>query len=64
VREAAPDATRRLADFLARDAQANQEAMLFLRNEGARIAELIGRGRASMNAEATCAFLLVDAAAG
>jgi archaellum component FlaC len=64
VREAAPDATRRLADYLASDPQANQDAMLFLRNDGARIAELIGRGRASMNAEATRAFLLIDAAAG
>jgi hypothetical protein len=63
VREAAPDAAERLADYLAQDPQANQEAMLFLRNEGARIAELIGRGRASMNAEATRAFLLIDAAA-
>ncbi|WP_135213266.1 methyl-accepting chemotaxis protein [Vitreimonas flagellata] len=64
VRDAAPDATHRLADFLTRDAHANQEAMLFLRNEGMRIAELIGRGRAAMNAEATRAFLLIDAAAG
>jgi hypothetical protein len=64
VRDAAPDATRRMADFLARDANANHEAMLFLRNEGARIAELIGRGRASMTSEATRAFLLIDAAAG
>lgn len=64
VRDAAPDATRRMADFLARDAAANQEAMLFLRNEGARIAELMGRGRAAMNADATRAFLLIDAAAG
>ncbi|MGE0742855.1 MAG: hypothetical protein AB7O98_16065 [Hyphomonadaceae bacterium] len=64
VRDAAPDAARRLADHLARDGAANQEAMLFLRNEGSRIAELIGRGRAAMNAEATRAFLLIDAAAG
>lgn len=64
VREAAPDASRKLADHLAHDPQANQEAMLFLRNEGARIVELISRGRASMNAEATRAFLLIDAAAG
>lgn len=64
VREAAPDAAQRLADYLASDPHANQEALLFLRNDGARIAELIGRGRASMNAEATRAFLLIDAAAG
>jgi hypothetical protein len=64
VRDAAPDASHRLADFLARDPHANQEAMQFLRNDGARIAELIARGRASMNAEATRIFLLIDAAAG
>jgi len=64
VRDAAPEAARRLGDYLARSAAANQEAMQFLRIEGGRIAELIGRGRAVMNAEATRAFLLIDAAAG
>ncbi|MEZ5959368.1 MAG: hypothetical protein R3C30_02930 [Hyphomonadaceae bacterium] len=64
VRDAAPEAARRMSDFLSRDPNANQEAMLFLRNEGARIAEQIGRGRAQMNAEVTRAFLLIDAAAG
>jgi hypothetical protein len=64
VRDAAPEASRRLGDYLSRNASANQEAMLFLRMDGARIAELIGRGRAVMNAEATRAFLLIDAAAG
>ncbi|MCX7357738.1 MAG: hypothetical protein NT015_06310 [Alphaproteobacteria bacterium] len=64
VRDAAPEAARRMGDFLNRDANANQEAMLFLRNDGARIAEQIGRGRAQMNAEVTRAFLLIDAAAG
>lgn len=64
VRDAAPDATRRLADYLARNPQANQDAMQFLRNEGARIAELLARGRASMQADATRAFLLIDSAAG
>ncbi len=63
VRDAAPEATGRLAQHLAHDPVANQEAMQFLRNEGMRIAELIARGRASMNAEATRAFLLIDAAA-
>lgn len=63
VRDAAPEATERLAQHLAHDHIANQEAMQFLRNEGMRIAELIARGRASMNAEATRAFLLIDAAA-
>lgn len=64
VRDAAAEAVRTMAHHLADDANANQEAMLFLRNDGARIAELIGRGRASMAAEATRAFLLIDAAAG
>lgn len=64
VRDAAPEATRRLGDYLSRNAAANQDAMNFLRLEGGRIAELIGRGRAAMNAEATRAFLLIDAAAG
>lgn len=64
VRDAAPEATGRLAQHLAHDPVANQEAMQFLRTEGMRIAELIARGRASMNAEATRAFLLIDAAAG
>ncbi|MGD9967613.1 MAG: hypothetical protein AB7T59_13915 [Hyphomonadaceae bacterium] len=64
VRDAAPEAARRMADHLARDVHANQEAMQFLRNDGARIAEQIGRGRAQMNAELTRAFLLIDAAAG
>jgi len=64
VRDAAPEAARRMGEFLHRDQNANQEAMLFLRNDGARIAEQIGRGRAQMNAEVTRAFLLIDAAAG
>lgn len=64
VRDAAPEAARRLGDFFARNPQANQDAMQFLRHDGGRIAELIGRGRAQMNAEATRAFLLIDAAAG
>lgn len=38
--------------------------MLFLRNEGARIAEQISRGRGQMNAETTRAFLVIDAAVG
>jgi len=63
VFDAAPEATERLALHLAHDPVANQEAMQFLRNEGMRIAELIARGRASMNAEATRVFLLLDAAA-
>lgn len=64
VRDAAPEAARVMGDFLHRDQNANQEAMQFLRTEGARIAEQIGRGRAQMNAELTRAFLLIDAAAG
>jgi hypothetical protein len=64
VKDAAPDAVQRMSEHLARDGAANQEAMRFLRNEGAHIAELLSRGRASMNAEATRAFLLIDSAAG
>lgn len=64
VRDAAPGAVDHLAEYLAHDAHANQEAMQFLRNDGARIAELLSRGRASMNADATRAFLLIDSAAG
>lgn len=64
VRDAAPEAVRLMGDFLNRNAAANQEAMQFLRSDGARIAEQIGRGRAQMNAELTRAFLLIDAAAG
>lgn len=64
VRDAAAEAARRLGDYLARNPSANQEAMEFLRHEGARIAELLGRGRAAMGAEATRAFLILDAALG
>lgn len=64
VRDAAAESSRRLGDYLARDPHANQEAMHFLRSEGARIAELLGRGRAAMGAEATRAFLILDAALG
>jgi hypothetical protein len=64
VRDSAPGAVDHLADYLAHDQHANQEAMQFLRNDGARIAELLSRGRASMNADATRAFLLIDSAAG
>ncbi|MBY0564214.1 MAG: hypothetical protein K2P58_08505 [Hyphomonadaceae bacterium] len=63
VQDAAPIATRDLSMHLAADANDNDEALQFLRSEGARIAELIARGRASMNAEATRVFLLLDAAA-
>jgi hypothetical protein len=64
VKDAAPDAVDRLAHHMAHDPAANQEAMQFLRNDGARISELLARGRAAMNAEATRAFLLIDSAAG
>ncbi|MES1156926.1 MAG: hypothetical protein ABUL73_04010 [Alphaproteobacteria bacterium] len=64
VKDAASDAVARLADYLSHDADANHEAMLFLQSEGARIAELLARGRAAMGSEATRAFLLIDAAAG
>ncbi len=64
VHDAAKDAAQRLSQHLAADADANQEAMQFMRTEGARIADLLGRGRAAMNAEATRLFLLIDAALG
>ncbi|MGE3142176.1 MAG: hypothetical protein AB7L65_02545 [Hyphomonadaceae bacterium] len=64
VRDAAPDAVNAVADFIDRDATARQDAAHFLKNDGARIAELLGRGRASMSADATRIFLLIDAAAG
>ena len=64
VKDAAPEAVRHLHSYLARDPAANQEAMAFLRSEGARIAELLARGRAAMGSDATRAFLLLDAAAG
>lgn len=62
VRDAAPAAAQAMTDFLAHDQNANQEAMAFLRGEGLRISELLARGRATMNADATRAFLLIDAA--
>jgi hypothetical protein len=62
VREAAPEAVARLEAALRGDAGARIEANTFLRSEGARIAELLGRGRAAMTADATRAFLLLDAA--
>ncbi len=64
VVDAAPHVTQALSDHFARDGNANQDALQFLRHDGQRIAELMGRGRASMAAEATKAFLLIDAAVG
>lgn len=63
VREAAPESVLRLANHLDADARARAEAAAFLGADGARIAELLTRGRASMSADATRAFLLIDAAA-
>ncbi len=62
VRDAAPDAVRRLSDLLEANPGARQQAARFLEAEGARLADLLGRGRASMSADATRAFLLLDAA--
>ncbi len=64
VRDAAPEAVKRLREHLMRNERASHEAMEFLRAEGARITELLARGRAAMNADATQAFLLIDSAAG
>lgn len=62
VREAAPEAVMRLAEHLDDSAEARARAAAFLRAEGARISEQLGRGRASLSAESTRAFLLLDAA--
>jgi hypothetical protein len=64
VQDAAPEAARILSEQLEGDGEAKQEAMHFLRTEGARVADLLNRGRAAMNAEATRIFLLLDAAVG
>ena len=64
VKDAAPEAVRRLSEHLAHDSAANHEAMEFLRDNGARIAELLARGRAAMDGAETRAFLLIDSAAG
>ncbi len=63
VRDAAPNAVGRLADYLSADQHARAAANEFLRSEGSRVSELLGRGRASMSADATRVFLLIDAAA-
>lgn len=62
VRDAAPDAVNAISDLLDRNPQARTQAARFLEAEGARLADLLGRGRASMSADATRAFLLLDAA--
>lgn len=62
VRDAAPDAVNAISDLLDRSPQARTQAARFLEAEGARLADLLGRGRASMSADATRAFLLLDAA--
>ncbi|MDX2234962.1 MAG: hypothetical protein NW200_10755 [Hyphomonadaceae bacterium] len=62
VRDAAPEAVLRLSERFDSDPRAREEAARFLEAEGARIADLLGRGRASMSADATRAFLLIDAA--
>jgi hypothetical protein len=62
VRDAAPEAAQRLSDYLGQDSEARAAVAEFLRTEGQRLSELLGRGRASMSADATRAFLLLDAA--
>jgi hypothetical protein len=64
VKDAAGDAVTRLGAYLDANPQARQDASGFMSREGARIAELLGRGRASMSSDATRAFLLIDAAIG
>ncbi len=62
VRDAAPEAVRRMADYLERDREARADANAFLRGDGVHVGELLSRGRASMSADATRAFLLIDTA--
>jgi hypothetical protein len=62
VRDGSPDAVALIGAHLAVSAAARQEAAVFLSRDGARIADLLGRGRASMSADSTRAFLLIDAA--
>jgi len=62
VRDAAPEAVLRLTERFETDPRAREEASRFLEAEGPRLADLLGRGRASMSADATRAFLLIDAA--
>jgi hypothetical protein len=64
VRDAVGPAVDRLKAHLRTDRTARQEAANFLRSDGARIAELLSKGRASMSADATRAFLLLDASEG
>jgi len=62
VRETAPDAVLRLAQHLDASPDARARAAAFLRAEGARISEMLGRGRAPLASDSTRAFLLLDAA--
>jgi hypothetical protein len=62
VRDVAGEAVLRLENALRVDSALRGESGAFMRSEGARIAELLGRGRAVMSADATRAFLLLDAA--
>lgn len=64
VRDAASDAVNAVAEYLNRDPDSRAAVSDFLRSEGPRLTELLGRGRASMTADATRAFLLLDAACG
>ena len=62
VRDAAPELMLRIAALLDADERVRADAAAFLQEEGPRIAELLSRGRASMSADITRAFLLLDAA--
>lgn len=64
VKDSAGEAVTRLTVYLEGNPEARQDASSFMGREGARIAELLGRGRASMGSDATRAFLLIDAAIG
>jgi hypothetical protein len=62
VRDASPDMVDAVMRLMLNAPEARTEAAEFLRIEGARLADLLGRGRASMSAESTRLFLLIDAA--
>jgi hypothetical protein len=64
VRDAAPEAVEALTAYLSQDADSRAATSDFLRAEGPRLTELLGRGRAAMQADITRAFLLLDAASG
>lgn len=64
VREQAPDAVLQFAQCLESDADLRRKTDALLSQEGPRLTDLLGRGRAPLSADATRIFLLLDAAQG